>query len=149
MPRTLEDEIIQLKNEMNALKAVYVKTASAVKTKRVELGLQTFTLNTVMPGEAYASARLKVTVDTRDGTNQLCDLTLLPVGAAENYNLNSRQPLIKKLQSGETTIFQVEVHSFNQNDIMTIIRGGTVAVQYNFAISGTSDFNATTEWILW
>lgn len=147
MTRTFEDEVVQLENEINALKSVYLKTAAVVKMKTVELPAQTFTLDQYVPGQALCSRILKLTVATRDDTNMLCDVTLRPLGAANNYAMNSRQVVFDKQQVGSDYIFKVDVASLNASDIQVIVRGGTVPLTYYFAVTGSSDFTITTEWV--
>lgn len=147
MTRTFEGEVVQLENEINALKSVYLKTAAVVKMKTVQTTAQNFVLDQYIPGQAICSRILKLTVATRDETKMLCDVTLLPLGSAVNYNLDRRQVVFNRQQVGSDHIFIVDVTSLNQSDIDTIIHGGQKYPTYYFAVTGSSDFTITTEWI--
>lgn len=141
------DDIIKAEQELHALKDVYIKTASGLETIKKPVGVIDFPL-TLGFGEAYCANALKVSVQTGDGTNQICMLTLEPTDSAEGYNMDDRTVNIWQTTSvGELTEYVVAVGSLNATDIQDLYDGVDVTLHYSFSVTGSSDFTISTDWI--
>lgn len=140
------EQIKEYEKEVHALKDTYIKTASGLKTLVKTTGVIDFPL-TLGFMEAYCAQALEFTITTTDDTEQICMLTLEPVGSASGYNMDSRTVNVWQTTSvGKVTKYYVAVGSLNATDIQTLQDGGSVTLHYTFSVTGTSSFNIVTEW---
>ena len=140
-------KVLELEREVHALKDTYIKTASGLATKTETMQAKQFPL-TLGYGEAYCNQALKVTITTTDNTNQICMLTLEPKGSAVSYNMANRTVNIWQTTSvGKVTEYIVAVASLNATDIQKLMNGESVVLEYQFTVTGSSDFTITSEFI--
>lgn len=147
MRNDLVEELNAIENEIHALKDAYLLVASGLATKTIDVGTFNFPLTLGM-GEAYCAQALKITLETIDSTNQICNLTLKPVESASGYDMKQRTVSVwQKTSVGNKTEYILAVGSLNAADIATLSGGGSVTLKYKFSATGTSNFNASAEWI--
>lgn len=136
-------KIKALEKEVRALKTTHIKTATTISTMEASASI---TFNLFMP-DAYtivSDKRAIITLTTADGTDMISACYLDGVTPA---NLNSRYPFIYRINSpaGQAK-YEVVLLSQNANDYQTISGGGSVQLNYNLKLIGSSKFTVSVSY---
>jgi len=132
-----------LEKEVRALKTTHIKTATTISTMESSASI---TFNLFMPDEytIVSDKRAIITLTTADGTDMISACYLDGVTPA---NLNSRYPFIYRINSpaGQAK-YEVVLLSQNANDYQTISGGGSVQLNYNLKLIGSSKFTVSVSY---
>jgi len=136
-------KIKALEKEVRALKTTHIKTATTISTMEASASI---TFNLFMPDEytIVSDKRAIITLTTADGTDMISACYLDGVTPA---NLNSRYPFIYRINSpaGQAK-YEVILLSQNANDYQTISGGGSVQLNYNLKLIGSSKFTVSVSY---
>lgn len=136
---TFSKEILDLRNEILAIKTAHYKTASSLATKSQSVAFSIPLTIEEATGEVIGTRQAVVTAITTDGFNMLSALSL------GTTTMNGRTiSVIRRLANTGVSRFVVAVAAGNDNDFTTIANGGAVTVTLTITVTGTSDFTLTT-----
>lgn len=141
------EKLHYLKNELTNLKTATVKTASRIATTSASLSLHFSLAIEPLSTSMDSTKRAIITMQSTDGTDMLVACYASGITPA---NLDQRFLFIQKAARSSVdgvATFEVAVNSQNPNDFNTLSQGGSVELDYNIVVVGTSKFNASVSYI--
>jgi len=135
--------IKKMTEEVRDLKTCPIKTATQLATKKKSINIVMDM--TVFPHPPYTYAfsvkKAFITATSNDGSNMITSCTVQDnAGDVSGHNLAGRSISIFSVECGSTATYSAVVFSTNNNDIQTIVGGGTVTLNYTIDFICTSDF---------
>lgn len=138
-----DEKIKWIERELRNLKTAHFKTATTINTMTNVLSLS-FSLIISDEYTICSSQRAIITLTTEDDTDMISACYLSGVTPS---NLNQRFPFVKRIASGNGEAkYEVSVFSQNPDDYTTISGGGTVNLDYNVQLVGSSRFTSSVNY---
>ncbi|WP_407457173.1 hypothetical protein [Fibrobacter sp.] len=137
-------KINDLKREIRNIKTAHFKTATTINTMTDTAQVNFSLTYDSLTGQAYSTQRAIITLNILDGSEMVSACYLLGTTPS---NLNDRFAFIKRLDSIENQIrYDITVYSQNTSDIETLAGGGSVNLNYNIQLVGSSRFSTAIEY---
>lgn len=133
------DRLKKLESEMRLLKTAHIKTATTISTLSKTTGINFNLVLDDLTGTVFSDKRAIITATTTDGTDMIsaCYLDGMTVALLDERNIK-----IERLKASDGMVkFGVVVVNGNAQDWNTLWSGGTVRLNYNIMVVGSSNFN--------